>query len=392
MKNLLKILVLFSLAALLMPACQDDDEPDPQLACEEQLDTLRINRFQVLASHNSYRLRTHDPLLQFMYDVQDQLPESVNPESWDYTHLSLEEQFNDYGIRSIELDVFNDPDGGLFYNRMGNGLISEPVESSEPALLLPGLKVLHYPDFDYNTHYLTFQQALTAAKNWSDAHPNHFPIIVMVDAKGANPNAILGDPFTETVPFDADALATIDQEIQVVFGASLPKVITPDEVRGSYTTLNEAVLADNWPRLADARGKLLFVMHASDSAKVAYVESHYALQGRTMFTFAKAGNPEAAFLKWDNPLESQAEISEAVTQGYIVRTRTDSKTVEARTGDTARRDAALSSGAHIIATDYYRPDGRPGWSDYFVELPDGKLARVNPLFNVSVDLTCEVEE
>lgn len=383
---------MLCIASLAIPACHDDD-PEPKLSCDEQIDTLRINQFQVLASHNSYRLRTHDPLLQFMFEVQDQLPEDVNPEDWDYTHLSLEEQFNSYGIRSIELDVYLDPNGGLFYNRMGNGIIGEPVESDEPALQEPGLKVLHYPDFDYNTHYLTFKAALTTLKNWSDAHPTHFPIVVMVDAKSSNPNDVLGDPFTETIPFDGNNVETIDEEIQAIFGASLSKVITPDEVRGNFTTLNEAVLAGNWPRLAEARGKLMFVMHGSDSLKSEYASGqHFALQGRTMFTFSKTGYPEAAFLKWDDPLEYQAQITEAVTKGYFVRTRADAKTVEARTGDYTRSDAALASGAHIVATDYYKPDGRPGWSDYFVELPDGKLVRLNPVMDIAAELDCEVQE
>ena len=34
----------------------------------------------------------------------------------DYGHPTLEVQFSQYGIRQIEIDVYHDPEGGLFYN------------------------------------------------------------------------------------------------------------------------------------------------------------------------------------------------------------------------------------------------------------------------------------
>ena len=134
MNNLLKFLSLIFLVFILLPACKDDDDIIEELTCEERIDTLRINQLQMLGSHNSYRLRTYDPILQFIYANLNQLPPGFSPDSWDYTHQPLEEQFNDYGIRSIELDVYNDPDGGLFYLRMGNTFVEEVTVSNEPAL------------------------------------------------------------------------------------------------------------------------------------------------------------------------------------------------------------------------------------------------------------------
>ena len=49
---------------------------------------------------------------------------------------------------------------------------------------------------------------------------------------------------------------------------------------------------------------------------------------------------------------AEPEIKAAVAAGYIVRTRADIDTVEARNNDTARREAALASGAQVISTDY----------------------------------------
>lgn len=392
MKNYLKLLLLFSFTVLLLPTCKDDDDPIPVLTCEEKVEDLKINQLQVIGSHNSYRQRTYAPILQYLFDNLDSLPPGFTPLVWDYDHVSLDEQFSDYGIRSIELDVYNDPDGGLFYYRIGNGSVMEDPESNEPKLLEPGLKVMHFPDLDYNTHYLTFKDAITAVKNWSASNPNHVPISIMVETKNDSPNALLGDPFTVTIPFDKTAVESIDQEIKDIYGNDLIGVMTPDQVRGTYASLNEAVLANNWPRLGDARGKVMFILSTNNEMKAAYLDGHATLENRTMFVFSEAGNPETAFVKLEDPENDEVAIRTRVGEGYMVRTRADANTLEARSGETQRRDAALSSGAQIVSTDYYKPDGRTGWSDYSVELPNGAVARISPEFIESSELTCGVKE
>jgi hypothetical protein len=69
-------------------------------------------------------------------------------------------------------------------------------------------------------------------------------------------------------------------------------------------------------------------------------------------------------------------IAEALNLGMVVRTRADADTVEARTGDRSRRDAAFASGAQYISTDYMTPDRR--LSDYSVALPGGGTSRRAP--------------
>ena len=53
-------------------------------------------------------------------------------------------------------------------------------------------------------------------------------------------------------------------------------------------------------------------------------------------------------------------LGELVRQGFIVRTRADDGTVEARANDTARRNAAFASGAQIVTTDFLTPDRAVG--------------------------------
>lgn len=381
------VLMLFS-----APACKDGAEP----SCYSIVENLEVNRFQFIGSHNSYRLRTFEPMLQFLYANAQNLPGGFQPDDWDYTHVPLEEQLNNYGIRSIELDVFNDPNGGLFYYRMGNAFLGLDPASGEPALLEPGLKILHFPDIDYLTNYLTFKSALTTLKNWSDAHPDHLPVVVLVEPKEDDPYSLLGPPFTSTIAFNKSSLESIDDEIKGVFGGNLFGVLTPDEVRGEYSTLNEAILQGNWPALEDTRGQVIFVMIPSGNEGANYLDGHASLAGRTMFMFSEPGQPETAFLSYEDPRGVELEIQSRVMEGYFVRTRADADTKEARSGDVSRRNAAFNSGAQIISTDYYRPDPRgglsAGWTNYSVQLPSGALALINPVNGDRRGDLCPIEE
>lgn len=354
-----------------------DDADDDVVA-----DSLRINQLQVIGSHNSYRLKTYQPIFDYVQNLKPLLPASLNPDGWDYTHLPLEEQFSDYGIRKIELDIYYDPAGGRFYNRMGNQLVGEPVESGIAELNEPGFKVIHIADVDYMTHYITFKQALQAVKNWSDAHPRHVPIFILIETKQTSLAGMVPlFSWTEALPFDANAMNAIDEEIKSVFGENLEQVLTPDDVRGSFATLNEAITTVGWPKLGKVRGKVVFLLNNGGSISDLYLDNHPSLQGRIMFTPSGTGRPESAFIMQNNPFNSNIETW--VQQGYLVRTRSDSNTDEARTGDVAQRDRALASGAQLISTDYYRPDTRhltdSGWTDYSVQLPGNVAARLNPV-------------
>jgi hypothetical protein len=70
-------------------------------------------------------------------------------------------------------------------------------------------------------------------------------------------------------------------------------------------------------------------------------------------------------------------IKSLVKDGFLVRTRADSDTVEARTNETCRRDHALASGAQFISTDY--PEPNPAFSPYAVGFGNGIVVRVNPV-------------
>jgi len=118
-----------------------------------------------------------------------------------------------------------------------------------------------------------------------------------------------------------------------------------------------------------------------------YLAGHPSLRGRVLFTNAEPGEADAAFIERnDGPA---ADITVLVRKGYLVRTRTDAETQEARINDTRRRDAMLASGAQILSTDY--PAAEPArWpGGYFVALPGKAVVRCNP---INAPSTCHAKD
>jgi hypothetical protein len=338
-------------------------------------DTLRINQIQTIGSHNSYRIRTQRGIFWAMHLLDPFYRGKSSPAmELNYNHLPIPEQFEAYKIRSLELDIHYDPEGGLYYYRRGNFLAFKRAASGIEALKKPGMKLLHIADVDYKSNYITFIESLQAVKGWSDAHPRHLPIYILVETKDYGPgNKIKGMGFAEVLPFDKKALNAIDEEIRAVFGTNLKQILTPDDVRGDFPTLNEAILKKGWPMLKDARGKIVFIINGGMENTLDYAEGHPSFAGRLMFSFSEPGRPEAAFLKSDNPKNSA--ISNLVKQGYIIRARTDEPGHQAYTNDYSNMNTAFESGAQILSTDCYKAD--LSLSTYQVFFPDHKVGKLN---------------
>jgi hypothetical protein len=331
---------------------------------------LRLNEIQLLGTHNSYHLEPRPTLLATLLAFDPQF------EAWEYSHLALDTQFALQGIRQIELDVFADPDGGLYSVRHGLIAISENPNSGLPELDQPGFKVLHVQDLDFETTCLTLVDCLQTVKSWSDANPAHLPIMILIEAKDDPIDDPLSLGFVVPIPIGSAEFDDLDAEIRSVFPEE--QMITPDDVRGTRPTLEAAILRNGWPTLREARGKVLFALDNGGAKRDAYVAGHPSLEGRVMFTNSPPGDPEAAFIKLNDPVTDGALIAQRVEEGYIVRTRADADTQQARTGDTTRRDAALASGAQFVSSDYPDPDPDFG-TGYFVEIPGGAPAGCNPV-------------
>ncbi len=354
-----------------------------QISDQTAINQLKLNQIQNLGSHNSYHKHMPDKLFSFLGSINFLLPSEYKVEGLDYYHETFEDQLNQYKMRSFEIDIYADPQGGRFYNRQGNVFANLPVASGINELKQPGFKVLHIPDIDYDTHYFTFKSALQGLKDWSDRNPNHIPIFILIEGKEQTVGDVLGFlGFQTAIKFTPALCNDIDTEVKAVFGNELAKVITPDNVRGNYSTLEEAVLANNWPTIGESRGKFVFVMQGASVND--YLAGRPSLRGRTMFTNATAGNPEAAFLQFNDPIRDEDSIKLFASKGYIIRTRADDPNKQNRSGDYTQQQAAFRSGAQIISTDYYRPDKRyltqPNqFKNYSCQFPNGELARINPI-------------
>lgn len=365
---------------LLAAACGGDDDAAPA-ATTTTAPTVGMNEVQVLGSHNSYHLRPAPEVLAGIAAFDQALADEL-----DYEHRPLTEQLEEHGIRQFELDVYADPEGGRFARRPALELVGLPVDSGEPALDRPGFKVLHQVDVDFRTSCLTLVACLTEIETWSADHPDHVPIMIMIETKqqslaeatdGQVDSASLGVELTDVLDFDRTTFDALEAEILSVFDRE--RIITPDDVRGDAATLEEAVLAgDAWPTTAAAAGKVLFSLVDTGPTRDVYAGEAPSLEGRLLFTSSEEGRADAGFIRVDDPVADGDRIRQLVEQGYLVRTRSDVPAVDAVAGDTTRAEAALASGAHYVSTDHYVADPRLG-AGFVVDLPGEGAARCNPV-------------
>lgn len=330
-------------------------------------DNLPINKIQVIGSHNSYK-KAIDPALFSVFSKKD----SVSASRIDYEHIPVTAQL-DKGLRNLEIDVYADAKGGKYAHPRGlDWAANQPAYDVNHEMNAPGFKVFHVQDLDFRSDFLTLKGGLEKLRQWSDAHPDHTPIFITLEPKD---NMLKGEGFSTPEKFTPEVFDQLDEAILAGLGKN--KVITPDQVRGKYPTLEEAVLHDNWPLLKAARGKFLFVLDAKDEKMELYIKGHPSLKGRVLFANAEAGRPEAGMMIINNA--KNPVIPQLIKKGYIIRTRADSDTQEARRNDRSNFDAACASGAQIITTDYYEKSTHFK-SDYVISFEGGKYFRLNPFF------------
>jgi Phosphoinositide phospholipase C, Ca2+-dependent len=290
-------------------------------------DELRINQLQYVGTHNSYHVRDKP---------------TTNPRAleWNYSHAPLEVQL-DRGVRSFELDL---------HQRSGR------------------FEVFHVPLLDEGTSCRKLADALAAVRKWSQAHPRHVPISFLFELKKEGPKL---DRRIKEV--DAAGLDRLDAVLRAGFADR--QIITPDDVRGDAATLREAVTTTGWPKLGDARGKVLFILHDNGRQRALYTADHPSLRGRAMFVRSDESRDDGATLVLDNPRDPG--IPGLAKAGYFIRTRADSGLRADSPAQPARRDAALASGAQIVSTDF-PPGEADAQTGYSVEFADSAPARVNP--------------
>ncbi len=305
-----------ALLAALLAGCPTD-EPSFEYPLDH---VLRIDHLQAVGTHNSYHLA----------------PDNDTVEEWQYSHEELAVQLGPQGVRQFELDVWWGEETGAF-------------------------EVKHVLLLDEGTTCELLADCLAELRAWSDAHPAHHPLFVLIEPKDG---------------FDVDRADFVVAELERTLEEAWPadRLVTPADVQGDHPTLREAVASDGWPTLGEGRGRLVVQLHDGGSLADFYSEDATDLRHRLMFTNVAPEHDLAAFVAMNDPVADFERIADAVTAGVIVRTRADAGRADFEDGDTSRRDSALESGAHLLSTDHPVPDPETGYS---VSIPGGAPSGCN---------------
>ena len=347
-------------------------------------DELRLNELQYIGTHNSYHIAPGEGMGILMNAAEfspsaEWTSERLNV-ALDYTHPSLTTQLQ-LGMRQFELDVYADPDGGRFSNpgalRIMQGMPWKLpiVFNPEGDLDKPGFKVLHKPEYDFYSSCYLFTKTLGEINAWSTANPYHCPIIIHIEVKEGSGEALTEDYEPAKVDkFTKDTWLALENEIKSVIPQE--KIVTPDLVKGSHSSLSKALRKEGWPMLKDLRGKVIFLLlNKKDTTHNFITAFDQSLEGRLFFASLKSDHPWASWFRVSDP--NYKYIPDFLEQGFLVTTQADTHTVHARINDTKRRDKAFEVGAQFILTDFPIPNRR--FSDYQVVFDNGSYVRKNPV-------------
>lgn len=264
---------------------------------------LRLNHLQVLGTHNSYHLHP-DPLLHPTHA---------------YGHASLTAQL-DLGVRAFEIDIHNPKD---------------PVAADD-------FSVYHILVADEQTSCVSLRACLGELKAWSDEQPSHVPITVWVEPKGDAGGGTITD------------LPRLDDVIADVIPAS--QLLTPRDIRGTHASVRDALAADGWPLLGDARGKIMFCLLDASLARARYVGDLAQADQRIAFVRAAADELDAdwaAVAKFNNP--GDENIAAAHDNNLLVASNLCLAGEEDDTVCETGTTNAAANGSHWLKTDFPDP-------------------------------------
>lgn len=270
-------------------------------------DTIRLNEIQMLASHNSYKKRGV-PLGKLFVGLGDSFDEA---KALRYGYLSLTDQLSN-GVRSMEFDV---------------------------RLRKTSFMLTHVPLVDNASVAPDFSKALEELKLYSTYHPNHLPIIILMEVKD---DWMILDHALQTI--DEDHLESLDALLRLKLGNTL---FTPSQMTQSGMTLRESIVHHGWPTLESLLGKIIFVLHPGSFTDM-YASINPNNMGHAMFTgvyHTMLDRDYASFVVHNEP---EVDVIRAmVDAGFMVRTRLDDRLVF----DADRYQKGIASGAQILTTD-----------------------------------------
>lgn len=282
---------------------------------KEQVEEIRLNHLQMKGTHNSYHLKT--PGIW-----------AIQPEN-NYTHADLDIQADRLGVRQFELDVHYSEQNGL---------------------------QVYHTMLDFTSSCELFTECMQILLDWSSNHSHHAPLWIFIEPKD-NPSEVA----------ELNILEMIQADIENTWPAE--KTITPNEVQSNAPTLRDAVTNQGWPTLEESRGKALFVLLDKTEIRDLYVERNPNLDEQTMFAIVDENHSLASIISFVNPSTHGDRLREASEMGFMVRTRPDEATVEAREVNYTRLELAVNTGANFITTDFPGSDLEVGFAIWLSEGP-----------------------
>lgn len=301
---------------------------DSYVSCDEQkfadfdlekafLDDVKINEIAVIGTHNSYQqlATTQKRVLE---EVRSFISSGKKGGNRNFEMDTYTEQL-EKGIRNLEIDI-------------------ETVDDGKKVSFI----VTHNPITDNVSSAYDFVKGLDEILLWSENNPNHLPVYLLIEPKGDV------DKIYNMKNFSLEYALELDKTIKETLGE---KLFTPKQVKNGFDTFKEMRMADCWPTLKEAAGKIIVLLHPC-SVTQEYIDLDVSLSSQVMFPmlrFEDIEKPYASFILDNEPQDAIMHNKKTVqTNKLMVRTRADNYPDFSN----EKYDCADKCGSHIITTDY----------------------------------------
>jgi hypothetical protein len=296
-----------------------DPRPDGSIGPPPPSD-FPLDAVQMRGTHNSYHSA---PSLAF-------------DDSHKYTHVPLDQQLGDQGVRVLELDLHQ-------------------------ANTDDSIDVYHIVGIDSGTTCNDFEACLRTVRGWSEAHPRHVPVIVWVEVKD------------DTGGAQFENLDKVDEVLRAELG---DRLLTPDQLQGDAPSLHDAIATRGWPTVDSLRGKFMFVVLSQDADIDSYSSGWSSLAGRAMFVRVNADRFTSSVAVFAKLGIGEPEVVKAAHDAKLMIATNVCGVNDSDEHCEAQRVSAIAQGFHMLKDDLPAPiTGR----NYFMALPEGKPVACNPV-------------
>lgn len=300
---------------------------------------VKFNEMAFIGTHNSYQTPSVSSV-QNLFGTLDKitLGLAIGDDSGKLNSPKLTEQLN-CGIRNLEIDIEASYDeNGYSFN------------------------CFHVPMLDMTTNSYDLSLALKEIKMWSDYNPDHLPVTIIIEPKKAFA------PMENMEYFSLESAKALDSLLRLTLGDSL---FTPADMLKDYENFAQLRSADGWADVSSMLGKVIVLLHET-SVTEDYIKIDKSIKSQAMFPMLRPDDVNrdcASFIIMNDAKKYSDNIEKAVEDGFIVRVRADLNSEI----NEAQANAALSSKAQLIATDYpvYNGLNRDG----FVSFDENKMIK-----------------